>query len=230
MKQSFIALFTTLFFSITVVSQEKIDFNYKRDFDKILEATEHDDSQISFKKLFPRFAVADTTLTNYEILALQIAYTENENYLPYQDIELEREIWSLNEEGKFEEAIKKCDILLKNNPFNLIANREKGYALSKTNKETEAENFNTKFYLIVSCDLSTGTGTTYENSFFVLSPADGQWIIKLALQSEICKMGSGRDKNNLFHDILGIKINEREECIDLFFNIEHATKRMLIEK
>ena len=39
-------------------------------------------------------------------------------------------------------------------------------------------------------------------------------------------MGSGSDGNGNFHDILGIKFEDSEECNSLYFNIEPATKRM----
>lgn len=226
MKPSVLLLITTLFISTAAFCQDTLDFNYKRDFDKILKETQKKDGPIAYEKLFPRFIAGDTTLTNYEVLALQIGYTKDKKYLPYGDIELEREIWKLNEEKNYTEALKKCDILLKNNPYNLLGNREKSYALIKTDKKEESVKYYNKFDLVAACDLSTGLGTSYDNSIFVLSPADGQWIIRLALHEEICKMGSGRDKDGNFHDILGIKFEGQEKCMDLFFNIEHAVKRM----
>lgn len=79
---------------------------------------------------------------------------------------------------------------------------------------------------MVSSVLSTGDGTSYESSWFTLSPADGQWIIKLAFRQSICSMGSGRDEDGNFHDILGIQYEDSGDCTELFFNIEPASGRM----
>ncbi len=224
MKQTLLLLIS--FFTCFAYGQKQIDFNYNRDFDQILARTKVDTSEIYFEKLFPRFLSGDTSLTNYEMIALQIGYTDNDNYWPYQDISIEREIWSLNEKGDYEIALLKCDTLLSSNPFNLIGNREKSYALRKLNKPDSTQIYINKFDLVVLSDLSTGDGRSYETSWFVLSPADGQWIIKLAFQSGICFMGSGRDDSGNFHDILGVQFEDSEECPHLYFNIEHAANRM----
>ena len=222
--------------SSAIQAQDTIDFKYSRDYAKIIALTKKDTSGLYFPDLYKRFAAADTTLTNYEVLALQIGYTDNDNYWPYQDIEMEREIWGLNEQKKYKEAIMTCDTLLRKNPFNLLACREKGYGLDKMGQIDSADYYFYKFDKIVTCDFSTGDGTSYETSWFVISPADGQWIIKLALQGSICFMGSGRDKDRNFHDILGYHPDEEDQksekkenssdCMHLYFNIQHAAKRM----
>lgn len=224
MKQ--ILLLSTLLLTFISYGQKQIDFKYNRDFDKILAQSKIDTSDIYFDNLFPRFLRGDTTLTNYEMIALQIGYTDNDNYWPYQDISIESEIWALNEKGDYKSALLKCDTILESNPFNLIGNREKSYALRKLEKQDSSQIYINKFDLVALSNLSTGDGKSYETSWFVLSPADGQWIIKLAFQSGICFMGSGSDENGNFHDILGIKFEDSEECTHLYFNIEHASKRM----
>lgn len=115
---------------------------------------------------------------------------------------------------------------LDKNPFNLLANREKSYAFRKLSAPDSAQIYINRFDLVALSDLSTGDGLSYESSWFVLSPADGQWIIRLAFQEDICFMGSGRDSDGNFHDILGIQFEDSEECTNLFFNIEHAASRM----
>ncbi|PWJ44573.1 DUF4919 domain-containing protein [Sediminitomix flava] len=210
-----------------VKAQDYIDFDYHRDYQNILKESKVDSSSINFTSLFNRFLKGDSTLTNYEMIAMQIGYTDNENYWPYQDIMPEREVWSLNEAGKYKEAIKTCEQILLSNPFNILANREKSYAFKKLNQADSASIYFDRFDKIVTSYLSTGNGTSYENSIFVMSPADGQWIIKLAFQSGICYMGSGRDEQGYFHDILGLKMEEdSDDCINLYFNIAHASKRM----
>jgi len=225
-----------IFISSSIYAQEYIDFKYSRDFKRILEMTKVDSSELFYPKLFERFRAADSTLTNYEILALQIGYTDNDNYWPYQDVEMEREIWRLNEQKEYEKAIQTCDTLLSRNPFSILAFREKYYAYYKLGQQDSADYYYERFEKIVLCDLSTGDGKSYKTSWFVLSPADGQWIIKLAFQGHICFMGSGMDNDDNFHDILGYqsiddekktkKKRKKDDCLHLYFNIEHAVKRM----
>lgn len=221
-------LTTILSILITCLSfgQDKIDFDYSKDYDSILKMTKDNTNKLYYNDLLERFQKADSTLTNFELVALQIGYTDNPKYYPYQDIEIEREIWSLNENEEFELAEKKLDTLLSNNPFNILGHREMSYVQNKLGNKEIADLHYAKFNLIVGSVLSTGDGTSYETSWFTLSPADGQWIIKLAFRQGICSMGSGSDSSGNFHDILGIKFEDSEDCKKLYFNIEPATKRM----
>ena len=122
--------------------------------------------------------------------------------------------------------LKKCDTLLFNNPFSILGNREKGYVLSKTGQIEESKIYENRLDLSVTSVLVTGDGTSYESSWFTLSPLDGQWIIRLMFRKGICSMGSGRDENGNFHDILGIELDDEESCPELYFNIEPASNRM----
>jgi|TARA_B110000116_G_scaffold89592_1_gene77872 hypothetical protein len=225
MKRTFITVLSILI-TCFVFGQDKIDFDFTKDYDSILKLSKEKTSKLFYNSLLERFQKADSTLTNYELVALQIGYTDNPKYYPYQDIRLEREIWSLNEKKEFELSEKKLDTLLLNNPFNILGNREMSYVQNKLGNKESADLHYKKFDLIVASILSTGDGTSYETSWFTLSPADGQWIIKLAFRQGICSMGSGNDNNGNFHDILEIKFEDSEECKKLYFNIEPATKRM----
>jgi len=229
-------LFTVFIVANELLAQEYLDFKYSRDYKNILASTKSDSSNVCYTKLLKRYLSGDSTLTNYEVLALQIGYTDNDNYWPYQDIDMERKIWDMDEEKKYEKAIKTCDTLLSRNPFNILACREKSYAFEKLGQQDSADYYFNRFDKIVLSDLSTGNGKSYESSWFVLSPADGQWIIRLAFQEGICFMGSGHDNNDNFIDILGIISSDNEDkpkkkkkdddCIKLYFNVEHAANRM----
>lgn len=222
---TFLLLFSFLTANLAF-SQDKIEFDYSKDYESILKQTKDEGSKIFYDDLFKRFEEADSSLTSYEMIALQIGYTDHPNYWPYQDIDLEREVWSLNEEKEFDKAKSKLDTLLSNNPFSILGHREMSYVYSKLGDKSKADLHIRKFDLVVTSVLSTGDGTSYENSWFTLSPADGQWIIKLAFRQGICSMGSGRDEDGNFHDILGIQFKDSEDCPKLFFNIEPASSRM----
>jgi tetratricopeptide (TPR) repeat protein len=178
--------------------------------------------------LLPRFLKGDSSLSQEQVLALQIAFTANKKYWPYTYLKKEREIWLLNDEGKHEEALKYCDTILNSNPFNLLANREKSYALQKLNRDS-FEIFFKRFEMLVNTNLSTGTGFSIDSSWFVLCPADGQLLITTVFAARVCYMGSENDSNGYFHDVLGMKINDVDYCAKLYFNIHHAANRMFSE-
>jgi hypothetical protein len=99
MKRTFITVLSILI-TCFVFGQDKIDFDFTKDYDSILKLSKEKTSKLFYNSLLERFQKADSTLTNYELVALQIGYTDNPKYYPYQDIRLEREIWSLNEKKK----------------------------------------------------------------------------------------------------------------------------------
>jgi hypothetical protein len=225
MKKIVIFIFA-IFMSFSGFSQDRFHFNYSKEYDSILNQTKDFTSSVYFGKLFQRFEDADTTLSNFDMIAMQIGYTDNEKYWPYKDIYLEREIWKLIEEMKFEQAQKQIGALLHNNPFSIVGNWAMSYVYYQLGDNEKAQTYFNKYEMVVTSVLASGEGTSYESSWFTLSPADGQWIIKLSFEEEICSMGSGRDKNGNFHDILGATLGESQTCTPLYFNIQPAAKRM----
>lgn len=206
-------------------AQELIEFNYKKDYPILLKESKNKKGPYAYETLLKRFLHADTSLSPKEILVLQIAFTENENYRPYQEMDREKIIWKLNDADKFSEALKHCDTILTKNPFNLLANREKAYALSKLEKDS-ADHYFRRFEMLINANLSTGTGFSIDSSWFVLGPADGQLIITTVFSAKVCYMGSGNDAHGHFHDILGMKLDDMNYCANLYFNIHHAANRM----
>src|ERR1700739_4098558 len=69
-------------------------FNYQKDFKRILYRTKDPKDNLSYEKLLKRFKGDDTTMTDYEVLALMIGFTDNSEYKPYQDLEAERSIYN----------------------------------------------------------------------------------------------------------------------------------------
>ncbi len=206
-------------------------FDYQKDFKDILQKTNNpDDSLYAYKMLLPRFLRADTTLTNRQVLAMQIYFTQHTDYMPYHDMVLERLIWNFNEQGLYEKALTECDTLLAKNPFNLVANKEKAFILKKMNTisgKEDAAPYLARFQMLVRADTCTGNGLSYGGAWFVLSPIDGQVIIDYVYNQNTCVMTSGEDRFGNFHDILGVKQNKTPEpCVWHYFNIQHAYVKM----
>ena len=202
-------------------------FDYHKDFNKILEQSQDSASDYYYPTLLDRFNKNDSTLTDMEVLALQIGFTSDPNYKPYQTIDPESEIKSLIGQKKYEDALVACNELLKTNPVNFTALMEKGFVYMKLNKDSMLFH-KEKFMKILHSVMSSGKGT-YEIPYFVLSPIDGQTLITHIWGGSIGTMGSGDDSNGYFLDILEMK-REDKDPVTLYFHINHATDKMFGEE
>lgn len=204
----------------------QIEFDYHTLFKEISKQSTDDTSVFYYPNLLERFNKNDSTLMNIEIIALQIGYTSNKNYKPYQTLNIEREIGKLVHLEQYADAIKKSDNLLNTNPLNFTALMEKSYSYMKLKKEN-SKFHKEKFMKIVYSIMSSGDGTI-EKPYFVLGPSDGATLIKYILGGKIGIAGSQDDSNGYFCDMLEM-INEKETKI-LYFNINHAVEKMFTEE
>jgi len=215
--------------SLTAFGQE-FEFDYHNDYGKILSQTNDTSNSLNYNKLLTRFQNNDTTLTDFEVLALLIGFTDNEYFKPYSYLTTEREIYSLNGNGQFEKALSMCDSFLVNVPVSQQALIEKSYSHHKLGQADSAQYYMWQFRRIMDAMAQSGDGLTPETAFFSLGPADGQNFIRKYLSSNIGTMGSGRDKYGNFIDILEVTWKDEEsgeqESRTLYFQIEHASKTM----
>jgi hypothetical protein len=202
-------------------------FNYHKDFKTIVAKSKDSSSELFYPKLLERFNRNDSTLTNKEVLSLMIGFTENENYKPYETIQKEREVLQLIRDKNYKEALSATDSLLKTNPLNLAALMEKGFALWKLGDKNVGIH-KSRYLKVLDAVLSSGNGSK-ANPFFVLSPIDGQTLIRYVWQGSIGTMGSGPDENGYFLDILEMK-REGENPVTVNFHIQHAVSKSTFSK
>ncbi len=205
-------------------------FNYKRDFAKILEQTNDQSGDLYFDKLLKRFRINDNSLTDKETLSLLIGFTDDPHFKPYHYLTVERRIYSLNAEGKFKDALQLADSLLVTVPLSQQTIIEKSYSHYKLGQADSSDFYMWKFKRIMRTMASTGDGLSPESAIFSLGPADGQNFIHKSLASDIGTMGSGRDKNGNFLDILtAITTDEKTgetKSKTMYFHVQHAVKKM----
>lgn len=211
------------FIPLFIFGQE--NFNYKRDFENILKETKNKNSDFYYENLLKKYNKADTTLTDKQMLSLLISFTDNKNYKPYKDLDFGRNLYKFNDEKKFDEVIKSGNEFLTTHPFDLKTLYEVSYAYHKKGNETLAKDFLIKAMLIFKAMLYSGDGRSIDTPTFALNPTDGQELIKKGLGAKIGKMGSGKDKNGYFIDILDL-ISEDNSTETMYFIIPHATKKM----
>jgi hypothetical protein len=208
-------------------------FNYKKDFKTILTNSQDDESNLSYKKLLKRFQDNDSTLTNYETLALMIGFTENPKYKPMEDMEKEVEIFDHNNDNQFSEAIEKSKSYLQDHPLSLLVLREISYAYGKISKVYEKDlvfdsaiyfNGLSSYYMnlndrIMEAMIFSGKGRTPENPIFSLGLADGEYFIP-NVGYEIEKKNTLWNKNGDFLE--HIVALDRLTTKDFYFVIQHA--------
>lgn len=216
---TFLIVFSAFSITNNVFGQ---DFVYHRDFKDLLLKSKDKSSEYFYPKLLERFYSNDSTLTNKDIIALQIGFTASKEYKPYETIKQEREILDLISDKKYEQAIIECDKLLKTNPVNFTALIEKGFAYMKL-KKSDASIHKGRTMKIIHSIMWSGDGTI-DRPYFVLSPIDGQTLIIYILGGSIGTMGSGSDKNGYFLDILEMKKDDK--TVKKYFIIQHATDKM----
>lgn len=199
-------------------------FNYKDDFKKVLAKTKDQNNYLFYEKLLHRFKANDPTLTDFEVLALLIGFTDKPEFKPYSDLNKERDIYKLNGEGKFQEALDSANVFLIEHPLSQQALIEKSYSFYKLNNQDSANYYMHQFRRIMQAMDFSGDGI--KKPIFALGPADGQNYIEKYLSSKIGTMGSGHDKNGYFLDILQVIPNNGSTPYNLYFIIQHATDKM----
>ncbi len=208
-------------------------FNYKKDFKTILTNSQDQESNLCYEKLLKRFQDNDSTLTNYETLALMIGFTENPKYKPMEDMEKEVEIFDHNNANEFSEAIEKSKSYLRGHPLSLLVLREISYAYGKISKVYEKDmvfdsaiyfNGLSSYYMslndkIMEAMIFSGKGRSPENPIFSLGLADGEHFIP-NVGYEMEKKNTLWNKNGDFleHIVAIDKVTNK----DFYFVIQHA--------
>lgn len=218
-----------LFISLTAVGQS-FEFEYHKEFDEILAQTKDSTSSLHYDKLLQRFQRNDSSLSDFEVLALLIGFTGNEYFKPYSYLSTEREINALNGDQKFQEAIAMSDSFLIYVPVSQATLFQKSYAFYKLGLPDSAQYYFLQNNRIIDAMAVSGKGTSPETAFFSLGPADGQNFIRNYLSADIGIMGSGSDAHGNFVDILEMIWEDEEtgesRSINLYFQIDHASKTM----
>lgn len=200
-------------------------FNYKDDFKKVLTKTKDPNDNLSYDRLLKRFITNDTSLTDFEVLALLIGFTDKPEYKPYQDLDTERGIYKLNGEKKYQEGLDLANKFLKTHPLSVKALYEKSYSFHKLEQKDSSQYYLYQGQRIFYAMYFSGDGKTKETPTFALGPADGQDYIYKFYGADIGTMGSGRDESGNFLDILEAKLKDGK-TMNLYFIIQHATDKM----
>lgn len=203
----------------TATAQE---FSYTRDFPLLQKKSLDPTDRLYYPKLLQRFQANDTTLTDREVLALLVGFTNDKHYDPYADMRISGRVFRLNADGKYGEALALADSFLTTHPVDQETLIEKSYALHKLGNEAEASHCLFRFRAIMKAMDHTGDGRSAAKAIFALGPVDGQNYIYKFLGWNVGRMGSGYDKGRHFLDILDAVSEDAKDTVTYYFNIDHA--------
>ena len=220
---------TILFIAFGFLVHAQSNFNYKKDFKTILAKTKDVNDILHYDKLVSRFKKNDTTFSNAEVLALMIGFTGRPEYKPYDDLKEEDNIYNLNAEGKYEEALIKADEFLGTHPLSLKVIYEKSFSYFKAQNNDSAKFYAKQGQRIFNAMAYSGDGRTKQTPIFALGPTDGQDYIYKFMQGGIGEKDSGYDEDGNFLDILELNFRTGQSY-QLFFITQHAVEKKVSGK
>lgn len=224
------ALSLLVFLGTGKIASAQTTFYYHNDFKKILAQTKDPNDKLYYENQLKRFSANDASLSDFEVLALLIGYTDKKDYKPYADLETEREVYRINDEGEFKKGLKEANKFLATHPFSIKVLFEKSYSYYKLGNEDSAAYYSSQAKRIFMAMDYSGDGRSSETPMFALGPADGQEYIRKYLGAGIGTMGSGRDKNGDFLDMLTVMPDDGSASYRMNFIIQHATDKMFSEE
>jgi hypothetical protein len=217
-------VFTLLLLLAVATAFTQPAFDYKRDFKPFLEQSQDKESPLFYQKLIIRFLDRDTSLSNMETLALMIGYTEDTHYKPFEDMEPEKEVFDLNEEGNYEDAIKKARIYLQTHPLSLRVLKEASYAYHQTQKQDSADYYMDLVDKIMNAMIYSGNGKKPATPIFSLGLADGEYFIP-NIGMKVLNKDTDWNGDNLFMEIIDAS-KSGDDHINYFFVIQHAKNKI----
>jgi hypothetical protein len=199
-------------------------FNYKRDFKAILQKTQQKDSTFSYQKLLIRFLSRDSSISSAETLALLIGFTESPYYQPFEDMETEKEIFSLNEERKYTEALVKARDYLQTHPLSLCVLKEASFCYHMQKNEDSATYYMEQVDKIMNAMIYSGSGKKPETPIFSLGLADGESFLPNA-GMKVLNRDTDWNRNNHFIEIIDAAQSLYEHT-NYYFIIQHAKEKI----
>ena len=205
-------------------SPAPVAFNYQRDFKMILEKTKDKGSDLYYQKLLIRFLDNDSSLTRSEMLALMIGFTEQRNYKPYKNLTTEQEIYDLNENGEYEEALNMSKTYLQKNPLSLRILKERSYSYHQLRKKDSADYFMNQVEKVMNAMIYSGKGKTPETGIFSLGLTDGEHFINNVGMTPANKTTSSPKSKVLMYIVDAL--SDEGTHTNYYFIIQHARDKI----
>jgi len=205
---------------VTVQGFSQSVFEYKN-FKTILARTKDSGDSLFYDKLRKRFVSNDSSLSHAEVLTLMIGFTAQPAYKPYRDLDTEREVYRLNNVGKFGDALALENKFLKEHPVSVKTIYEKSYTFNKLGQPDSAEYYLFQQQRIFIAMYYSGEGVTESAPTFALGPADSQDYITKFVGGKIKFMSSQVGQDGNYYDVIDAELDDGR-LITLYFIIQHT--------
>lgn len=156
----------------------------KPDYTQIEKNVGDKKSPLYFDTLFERYKKADSTMTIEEKRHLYYGYSYQKDYSPYSISESQEDLNNIlrkqdSDKKTFEKLIKVSAKVLEDFPFSIRIKEYRIYAYKQLGKYKEAKAEEMQASIIIDAILSTGDGTSQENSFFVINTINEYEILDI---------------------------------------------------
>lgn len=199
-------------------------FVYKRDFKAILEKTKDKEDSLYYGKLISRFLENDPTLTKAETLALLIGFTESKYYKPIEDMDTEKEIIELNDNGYYEDVLDETKTYLATHPLSLSALKERSFAYNQLRNRDSAEFFMDLNDKVMQAMIYSGKGRKQETAIFSLGLIDGDYFLTNAGMTPSMQTTYVDKSRHLLY--IADALTDENAHISFYFNIQHAKDKI----
>ncbi|GAA4037205.1 hypothetical protein GCM10022409_22680 [Hymenobacter glaciei] len=205
-------------------------FVYHRDYARLAKEATNPGSPGYYPALLQQFR-ANASLTDPQVWALMAGYTSQPDFAPYKDLDTERHLYRLNDEKQYQQVLDEADPFIHRHPLSLQGLLEKSYAHHKLAQPDSSEHYLRQYKRLIEAMAASGDGLSAETAIFTIGPTDGQVFISRYRGRKLGSMGSGRDKQGNFLDILSVQGREgsAESGYDMYFQIQPASSTMLRE-
>ncbi len=214
----------SFFFLFILSSIQAQEFNYGKHFDTVLARTSDPNDSLYHVKLEKRFHENDSSLSDFEVLAILIHFTADDHYAPYSILSAEEKIGQYIKRFQFQKAINLGDSVLLIHPYNQSVLLNMAYSYYKLENQEKGDYYRYQFNRIMDAMASSGKGTA-EEPIFSLGSKDSENFIYEKLSKEIMTIGSGLDSSGNFIDIMEIT-DYQKDTIVIHFQIQHVIDRM----
>ncbi|GHC46559.1 DUF4919 domain-containing protein [Ulvibacter litoralis] len=156
----------------------------KPDYSVIKKNIENKNSGLFYETLMGRFVEADTTLTLEEKRHLYYGYSFNENYSPYSRSKLNDTLRVIMQKETLSpddltNVLQFSETILKTNPFDLRSYNRQLYVYEQLRDRENYDKTIRRRDMIVDALISSGDGTSKEDSFYVIYTAHEYDLIQI---------------------------------------------------
>ncbi len=177
-------LFSLLFLLVSTAVFSQAEEFKKPDYKQIEKNTGDKKSPLYFNTLMERYKKADSTMTIEEKRHLYYGYSYQDKYSPYSISDAQQDLNEIlqkeaTDKKTFEKLIKVSAKVLEDYPFSIRIKEFRMYAYKQLGKHKEAKAEEIQASIIIDAILSTGDGSSPENSFHVINTSNEYEILDI---------------------------------------------------